>query len=107
MAIERFVDHAIPRTSVSRAAPLRSGYRSLVGRALALLVVAATPGAIPASAEGADWPQWGGRDGRNMVSAETGLPDSFVPGDKLPSGGRPPRATCAGRLGSARRPTEI
>ncbi|MCX6902144.1 MAG: hypothetical protein NTW03_01430 [Verrucomicrobia bacterium] len=29
-----------------------------------------------------DWPQWGGHDDRNMVSSETGLPDSFVPGQK-------------------------
>ena len=33
-----------------------------------------------------DWPQWGGRDGRNMVSEEKGLPDSFVPGKKRPDG---------------------
>ena len=30
----------------------------------------------------ADWPQWGGSDGRNMVSDEKPLPDSFVPGDR-------------------------
>ncbi len=35
----------------------------------------------------ADWPQWGGRDGRNMVSVEKNLPDSFVPGKKSPRGG--------------------
>ena len=35
----------------------------------------------------ADWPQWGGADpGRNMVSAEKGLPESFVPGQKDPQG---------------------
>jgi outer membrane protein assembly factor BamB len=33
-----------------------------------------------ASSSGEDWPQWGGHDGRNMVSAEKGLPDSFMPG---------------------------
>jgi outer membrane protein assembly factor BamB len=27
----------------------------------------------------ADWPQWGGRNARNFVSSETGLPDSFRP----------------------------
>ena len=32
--------------------------------------------------EAADWPQWGGRDARNMVSAETGLPASFDPGKR-------------------------
>ena len=31
-----------------------------------------------------DWPQWGGRDERNMVSDEKGLPESFVPGEKKP-----------------------
>ncbi len=30
----------------------------------------------------ADWPQWGGTPGRNMASAEKGLPDSFEPGEK-------------------------
>ena len=32
-----------------------------------------------------DWPQWGGGPGRNMVSQETGLPGSFVPGQKRSS----------------------
>ncbi len=30
----------------------------------------------------ADWPQWCGTSGKNMVSAEEDLPDSFVPGEK-------------------------
>ena len=30
----------------------------------------------------ADWPQWCGTDGKNMVSLERGLPESFVPGEK-------------------------
>ena len=34
-----------------------------------------------------DWPQWGGHDARNMISSETGLPDSFVPGEKDTQGG--------------------
>ena len=38
------------------------------------------------AAPGADWPQWGGRPDKNMVSAETGLPESFVPGEKDPQG---------------------
>ena len=33
-----------------------------------------------------DWPQWAGSDEKNMVSPETGLPGSFVPGDKRPEG---------------------
>jgi len=40
-----------------------------------------------------DWPQWGGSDGRNMVSEERGLPDSFVPGEKNPKDGRVELAT--------------
>lgn len=37
--------------------------------------------------QAADWPSWGGRDpGRNMVSDEKGLPVSFNPGEKSPSG---------------------
>ena len=34
----------------------------------------------------ADWPQWGGRDTRNMVSDEKGIPESFDPGQKLQGG---------------------
>ncbi len=54
----------------------------------------------------ADWPQWGGRDNRNMVSGEKGLPDSFVPGEKNPKGGGIDMATTqnvkwVARLGSA------
>src|SRR5580658_6992140 len=33
-----------------------------------------------------DWPQWCGSDGKNMVSAEKGLPDSFLPGRKRGDG---------------------
>lgn len=32
------------------------------------------------AASGADWPQWGGSNSRNMVSAETGLPETLAPG---------------------------
>lgn len=42
-------------------------------------------GLLMAGAEGAragDWPQWCGSHAKNMVSAEKGLPDSFVPGEK-------------------------
>ena len=35
-------------------------------------------------AAGSDWPQWGGSDGRNMVSDERGLPERFVAGQKSP-----------------------
>jgi outer membrane protein assembly factor BamB len=60
--------------------------------------------AAPALAK--DWPQWGGCDSRNMVSDETGLPDSFEPGKKAPNGeGIDPATTrnvkWTARLGSA------
>jgi outer membrane protein assembly factor BamB len=52
------------------------------------------PGWVPAAdapRPTSDWPQWGGADpGRNMVSRQTGLPDSFVPGEK--------KATAAGGI---------
>lgn len=46
------------------------------------------PGLLSSSALAKDWPQWGGTDGKNMVSEEKGLPDSFVPGDKDSEAGR-------------------
>lgn len=42
---------------------------------------------LSGSARGKDWPQWGGTDAKNMVSVETALPDSFVPGEKDPVAG--------------------
>jgi outer membrane protein assembly factor BamB len=45
--------------------------------AACLAIAAFSSPALPA-----DWPQWCGSDGKNMVSGEKGLPDSFVPGDK-------------------------
>jgi len=39
-----------------------------------------------ATVEAADWPQWGGRDCRNMVSDAKGIPESFDPGQKLSGG---------------------
>ena len=39
----------------------------------------------------ADWPTWGGREDRNMVSGETGLPADFDPGDlKAEPASQPP-----------------
>lgn len=46
-------------------------HRVLAVSSLALLPLAAV--------RAADWPQWGGSDGRNMVSAEKNLPDTFTP----------------------------
>ena len=38
----------------------------------------------------ADWPQWGGRNERNMVSDETGLPETFSRGTREREGGIDP-----------------
>ena len=46
-----------------------------------LLALFCTVG-LPVAASATDWPQWGGRDGRNLVSDEKGLPDFFKPGNK-------------------------
>jgi outer membrane protein assembly factor BamB len=51
----------------------------------ALLAGAFLAAASLPSASAGDWPQWGGQNGRNMFSAETGLPDKFDPG-KLKKG---------------------
>ena len=50
---------------------------------VALLLPAVTPLAIRAE----DRPQWGERYSRNMISDETGLPDSFDPGTRNRDGG--------------------
>ena len=55
-----------------------SGISKLLGWALVPVLVA--------QAGTDDWPQWGGRDDRNMVSAARNLPDVFVPGEKSSSG---------------------
>jgi outer membrane protein assembly factor BamB len=39
------------------------------------------------TALGADWPQWGGQEGKNMVSQEKALPETFTPGEKDPQSG--------------------
>jgi hypothetical protein len=49
------------------------------------MAVVLAAGAIP-RVSAKDWPQWCGSDAKNMVSSEKGLPESFVPGDKLPDG---------------------
>ncbi len=42
---------------------------------------------VVASLDAGDWPAWGGSDpGRNMVSTETGLPETFKPGEKSTTG---------------------
>jgi len=68
-------------------------------RLLPYIVLFLAASALPA----ADWPQWGGSDlGRNMVSAEKGLPDSFVPGEKKPTGAGIDLATTRNVLWAAR-----
>ncbi|MCY2994889.1 MAG: PQQ-binding-like beta-propeller repeat protein [Planctomycetota bacterium] len=58
------------------------------------------------TAAAGDWPQWGGRGNRNMVSDEKGLPDSFERGKKEANGSGIDLTTTknvkwAARLGSA------
>ncbi len=58
---------------------------------------------LPLFAFGADWPQWGGTLSRNMVSAETGLPNYFsvgVPGRGDTWVTKPENLKWAARLGS-------
>ena len=48
------------------------------------LALSAVVGAVLGSAvHAADWPMWGGSVERNLFSSETGLPNSFEPGDYL------------------------
>ncbi|HUU90409.1 MAG TPA: PQQ-binding-like beta-propeller repeat protein, partial [Phycisphaerae bacterium] len=47
-----------------------------------LEIVIVTALVLAGSVRGADWPQWGGRDERNFVSQETGIPASFAPAVK-------------------------
>ncbi len=54
----------------------------------------------------ADWPQWGGRDCRTMVSEETGLPSTFTPrrvssGNSLMDDDTEDNVKWTARLGSA------
>ncbi|NUQ61836.1 MAG: PQQ-binding-like beta-propeller repeat protein [Pirellulales bacterium] len=73
------------RTSRPHPLPLsRKRARGVLKQNPANLVLSLTAGAAvllvaTASAPAADQPQWGERYSRNMVSAETGLPESFDP----------------------------
>jgi len=51
-----------------------------IGGLMALNFVLGTTAVFRVSAK--DWPQWCGSDGKNMVSDEKGLPESFSPGRK-------------------------
>ena len=61
-------------------------HRAVAGDIAAQVPVANEPAAVPPSA---DWPQWCGRQDRNMVSGATGLPDCFdqVRGSNPDAGG--------------------
>ena len=54
------------------------GFHVLTPMVVAMLTIAALP-ALSAPARAADQPQWGERFTRNMISAETNLPDTFDP----------------------------
>jgi outer membrane protein assembly factor BamB len=54
---------------------------------LTSLSLLACAGFVVSAIQASDWPAWGGSDpGRNMVSAETGLVQSFKPGEKSSKG---------------------
>lgn len=77
---------------------MSKGQSRAVGSALLIVALCTL------TAKGEDWPQWGGHDGRNMVSEEKDLPDSFAPGKR--KAGKPVDLTTAknvrwvARLGS-------
>ena len=66
------VHHPDERVGLSFSVALRPGF--------SLGMTAAT------AASAKDWPQWCGSDGKNMVSEEKGLPESFSPGQKRSDG---------------------
>jgi len=51
---------------------------------IAMLVLLLT--LVSSDTRGGDWPQWGGRDDRNMVSQERNLPTTFIAGWKRADG---------------------
>jgi len=67
---------------VARLSRIASTLLVLAGLLAGLLAQAGRPSAAAAE----DWPQWGGRDERNMVARESGIPEVFVPGEKKPDG---------------------
>lgn len=74
-----------------------------VGRSVLLASLPVLLSALSSFAIAADWPQWGNSLGRNMVSAETGLPNYFsvgVPGRGDSWVTQPENLKWAARLGS-------
>ena len=57
-----------------------------VSRTFIALTAALLLAPLP-SLNASDWPQWGGKASKNMVSLEENLPETFVPGNKNPKGG--------------------
>jgi outer membrane protein assembly factor BamB len=54
---------------------------AMLGRILPAMAGILSAALLGAGLEAADWPTWGGREDRNMVSGEKGLPVDFDPGD--------------------------
>ena len=59
-----------------------------MGRLVPLVTAGGFLLAVPC--HGGDWPEWCGNDARNAVSAETNLPDGFVPNRTLTDAPNPP-----------------
>ncbi len=67
--------------------PGRAGWgREFSVRAALLALVFSLGMTAATGASAKDWPQWCGSDGKNMVSEEKGLPESFSPGQKRSDG---------------------
>ena len=72
----------------------------LSNRALSRLFVAALIPGIAVTTFADDWPQWGGRNNRNMVSTEKGLPESFEADKDKAAEGRARNVKWLARLGA-------
>src|SRR5665213_3428195 len=71
-----------PRPPFSQNTPSRVsiGMKTMRLSLFGLLTIALAIICTAATLRADDWPQWGGKDlGRNMVSTEKNLPDTFVP----------------------------
>ena len=81
-----FIPHlSIPRSFIPYRLSLIA--HLLIPHPSSLLALAFLLGMTAATRVSAkDWPQWCGSDGKNMVSEEKGLPESFSPGQKRSDG---------------------
>ena len=73
-----------PSVVICRQGVSRYILRMLLEVLIAMLLVSNVLTAANVFAK--EWPQWCGTDGKNMVSEETGLPESFVPGRRRNDG---------------------